>query len=386
MRISNGKRPKLAILTTVLRADFHHALFYFRRFEVWHFYCQHALDISPEELGPRAIRFQGIFDLLVKLIRLKPDLIQGGEPYDFPTQLTLIITTLIGSKLLRVPYFFPTFEIIPPEEKFAEIKRWGIVLSSLILPFIKWLARIYSSRALVIFANNKGSEANIRRIGVPANKICRLLYATWGVDIDIFSPAQSAVGREIDMGKNGILFVGRLIEMKGVLVLFSAFEEVKKLFPDAQLFIIGEGPLKEEILHRAKLAGLSSSVHLLGTVLNRDLAPYFRSARVTVSPSITTRRVAEQVGMVNIQSIACGTPVVSTRSGAIPEFIPDGQVGLLVPENDVIALTNAIISLLKDRDLHQTLSINARAYALEHYNARHNVEKVEDLLWQYLTK
>lgn len=382
MRKPTARHPKLVILTTLLRADLHNSLCYFRRFEVWHFYHRHTDDISLKELGPRAIRFRGLLDLLIKIISLKPALIQGGEPYDFPAQLTLIITTLFASKILRVPYYFPTLENIPPEEKFAEIKRWGISLSRFVIPFVKWLARIYSLGALVIFAENKGSEENIRRLGIPENKISRLLYGTWGVDIDIFSPMPA--GDRIDMGKNRILFVGRLIEMKGLFVLLNAFLEVKKQIPDVQLFIIGDGPLKEEIRQRTTSAGISSSVHLLGTVLNQHLPPYFRSASVTVSPSITTRRWAEQVGMANIQSMACGTPVISTRSGAIPEYVPDGQVGLLVPENNSTALATAIIRLLNDRNLHQKLSRNARTYAVEHYNARRNVAKVEALLWEYL--
>ncbi|MGQ9707851.1 MAG: glycosyltransferase family 4 protein [bacterium] len=380
--IEHRKLPKLALLSIFLRADLHIDLQHFQRFQLWHFYHQRSSDIAPEQLGGRAIRFKNVIDLIIKIIRLKPSLIQGGEPYDFPTQLSLIIATLITSKLLRIPYYFPTFENIPPEEKFSMIKRMGISLSPLILTCVKWLARKYSKNAIVIFALNNGAQKNMMQLGVTESKISRLMYATWGVDIDLFTPVCN--GSEPNMGPHGILFVGRLVKEKGVLVLLAAFYEVARLLQDAQLFLIGDGPLKEELRRQIETLGIASSVQILGTILNQSLPPYFRAARITVTPSISTRRWIEQVGMVNIQSMACGTPVISTWSGAIPEFVADGKTGILVPENDPHLLAQAIIRLLTDEHLHQQLSYNARQYAITHYDNRRNVEKVEKLLTQCL--
>ncbi len=375
-------KPKLAILTTVLRADFHNMLSHFKRFEVWHLYHRCASDISQNELGSQTIRFRNLIDLILKLARLKPALIQGGEPYDFPTQFSLIVATLIGSSILGVPYYFPTFENIPPEIKFARIYRFGIPLSSFLIPFIKWFARIYARRALVIFAVNEGARKNLASLNCPREKISNLLYATWGVNTELFT--NQIQGNEPDMGPNGILFVGRLIEQKGILVLLEAFNKVKKQIPDARLFIIGEGPLKDKINQFANSKGLANSIHLLGTILNQHLPPYFRAARVTVAPSITIQRSAEQVGMVNIQSIACGTPVISTFSGSIPEFVTDGVTAILVPEQDPGALADAIVRVLSNQQLRNHLSQNCRSYVEEHYDARKNIDKVETVLWNRL--
>lgn len=376
---ATARAPKLAILTTILRADFHNPLSYFKRFEVWHLYHRLANDISRNELGIRTIRFRNCLDLIFKLAKLKPALIQGGEPYDFPAQFPLIVATIVGSAILRIPYYFPTFENIPPEKKFARIYRLGIPLGPVLIPFLKWVARFYAWRAKLIFAVNQGAQANMVSLQCPKEKIGNLLYATWGVDTELFSPTPR--GDEPDMGPNSILFVGRLIELKGVLILIEAFGKVKKHVPDAQLFIIGDGPLKNRLSQIAVSKGFRDSVHLLGVVQNRNLPPYFRAARVTVTPSISTSRWAEQVGMVNIQSIACGTPVISTKSGSIPEFVRDGLTGILVPENDREALAEAIIRLLTDQEIHNFLSKNCRLFAEEHYDARKNLPLVEELLW-----
>jgi glycosyltransferase involved in cell wall biosynthesis len=376
--IPDGKSLKLVILTTLLRSDVHVYLKHFQRFEVWHLYNQRTEDIAPDQLGSRAIRFKNVFDLIIKILRLKPALIQGGEPYDFPTQLPLIVATVITSKLLRIPYYFPTFENMAPEKKFAGIKRLGLPLSFLIIPLVKWLARGYSRNAMVIFALNNDAKRNMLQLGVPERRVVRLMYGTWGVDTDRFTNVLD--GTEPDMGQYGILFVGRLIESKGLNVLLPAFEKVKHRFPLAQLFIIGEGPLKQDLFRRATNLGIAASVHILGPILNYKLPPYFRAARVTVAPSISTRRSIEQVGMVNIQSMACGTPVVSTYSGSIPEYVIDGKTGILVPENDVPALAEAIIRLLTDERLRRQLAHNAREYALQYYDARRNIQKVEEVL------
>jgi len=380
---SPGFKPRLAILTNVLRADFHNMLSHFKRFEVWHLYERCAPDISPDELAEvRTVRFRNSIDLLLKLIKLKPALIQGGEPYDFPTQIPLIFATIIGSLILGVPYYFPTFENIPPEIKFARIYRFGIPLSPLLIPFVKSVARIYAQRATLIFAVNEGARKNMASLNCPEGKISKLLYATWGVDTELFTPRTD--GNEPDMGANAILFVGRLVEQKGIIVLLEAFVKVKEQIPDAQLFIIGDGPLKEKITQIANAKNITDSIHLLGMILNQHLPPYFRAARVTVTPSITTQRWAEQVGMVNIQSIACGTPVISTRSGSIPEFMSDGLTAILVPERNPEALANAIIRVLSDEKLRTYLSQNCRSIAEEHYDARKNIIRVENLLWNCL--
>lgn len=379
MAPATAQAPKLAILTTLLRADLHHPLSYFNRFEVWHLYHRVANDISRDELGIRTIRFRNCLDLVFKLLRLKPALIQGGEPYDFPAQFPLIVATILASAILRIPYYFPTFENIPPEKKFDQIYRLGIPLSPILIPFIKFVARFYAHRASLIFAVNQGAQANMRALQCPKEKISNLLYATWGVDTEFFLPTPQ--GDEPDMGPNGILFVGRLIELKGVLNLLEAFSAVKNHILDAQLFIIGEGPLKNRLSQTTESKNISGSIHLLGVVPNRNLPPYFRAARVTVTPSKSTYRWAEQVGMVNIQSIACGTPVISTKSGSIPEFVRDGVTGILVPENDPKALAEAIIRVLIDQKLHNFLSKNCRVFAEEHYDARKNLFRVEKLLW-----
>jgi len=90
--------------------------------------------------------------------------------------------------------------------------------------------------------------------------------------------------------------------------------------------------------------------------------------------------------MVNIQSMACGTPVVSTFSGAIPEYVKNGETGILVPERDSEGLANAMIKLLKDDKLRERLGAGARKHVVENLDAKKNIIASEKILLDFLGK
>jgi glycosyltransferase involved in cell wall biosynthesis len=131
--------------------------------------------------------------------------------------------------------------------------------------------------------------------------------------------------------------------------------------------------LKQDVQDR----NLSASVHFLGTVMNKDVPRYLRSAAVLAAPSLTTRRWAEQVGMSAIQAMACGVPVVSTPTGSISEFIDDGVTGVLVPEGRPPELAEALALILINRERRGELAQRARAESLRRFDARTNIRSVE---------
>ena len=91
-------------------------------------------------------------------------------------------------------------------------------------------------------------------------------------------------------------------------------------------------------------SGLSRQVDILGTIKNRNLPAYMRGSDIFVSAPKSTRLWSEQVGMVFLQAMSTGLPIVTTFSGSIPEFVPAEEVGLLVPESDPDALAVALMA------------------------------------------
>jgi glycosyltransferase involved in cell wall biosynthesis len=203
----------------------------------------------------------------------------------------------------------------------------------------------------------------------------RLMYGTWGVDLEEFTPRPD--GREPAWGSDPVLlFVGRIHPEKGIEDLLEAFGKVINNQPAARLVLIGDGPQRPAAEAQVQQRGWRERVQFLGTIKNRDLPPYLRAATVFVAPSVRTPRWEEYVGMTNLQALACGTPVVTTRSGAIPEYVPE-TAGYLVPEHDPPALAEAILKLLADHDLCRRMGAAGREHVSQCCDALKNVLQAE---------
>ncbi len=172
------------------------------------------------------------------------------------------------------------------------------------------------------------------------------------------APTDSSVARD-RFGVDGpfLLFVGRLASNKGLLGLLDAFAPLARRDPTARLVIVGEdGGMAAQVDQRAGTLGIGGPVRRLGYVADdRELAALYREARATVLPS-----EYEAFGLVLLESLAQGTPVIATRVGGVPEFIGDGESGLLVPPGDAAALAGAIDRLWADPALGRRLGSTGR--------------------------
>ena len=366
-------KPKMAMISTDIRRDLLSPIQYFKKLEVIHFFKNAPYsDFHPNEFTMDLIQYKSFFDLCHKVKNHKPDVIQGSEPYGFPKTFPACAASFLMSKLLNVPLFFPMLESRPPEIRFG-------LLSSFLK---KWL-EIYAGHAkIVLYLNNKAKK-NLLDAGVDKNKLKWCMWGTWGINIDEFTPKKN--GLEPNFGR-AILFVGRLDEHKGIQYLLPAFKKVKEKIKNVRLVIVGEGSLQSEMKKHAKDNGLENDVAFLGVIKNKDMPKYFRAVDLTIVPSITTKKFEEQVGMANIQSMACGVPVVSTYCGGIPEYVKHNETGILVPERDVDSLANAIIKLLKNDELRKKLGKNARKYAIENFDAKKNIKANEKIVLDMLSQ
>ena len=377
MFMKKTKKPKLALVSVAIRRDLQEPLKFFKSFEVFHFYSDGSCgDLTKDDFNKRTIQYRGFVDLLRKIIKLRPDLIQGSEPYGFPNTLRACLGSFFASLLLRCPFYFPMLENRPVAVKFGQ--KYSFLPS-----LLTFYLRLYSKRASLIINVNNGALRSLKEAGVPEKKIARMLYGTWGVNTEEFSPRKS--GGEPDWPHDdSLLFVGRFVEEKGVRYLLEAFKLLEKDFPSLRLYLIGKGPLEDYIRQFVEARNLGQKVFLLGFVKNKEIPLYLRAATLTVMPSCVTSYFEEQVGMVAIQSIACGTPVVSTDTGAIPEFVKEGRMGILVPERNAQALAGAIKELLLDKDLREKMSQTGVEEVKEHFDARKGILKVEEKLLELL--
>jgi glycosyltransferase involved in cell wall biosynthesis len=208
-----------------------------------------------------------------------------------------------------------------------------------------------------------------------------------GVDINHFCGHNGRATPKA-AGTERLLFVGRVSPEKGVHVLIDAFCEVVHRHPKLQLEIVGPEaqPPVEFIIAlsddskvsalapfyerrylaqlRARLpVSLSNYVSFTGPVPYAQLIDHYRAAGMFVFPSVCH----EAFGMPILEAMACQVPVVATRSGGIPEIVEDGKTGLLVERGDAAALAVAILHLLANEDLRQTMGKAARQRVLERF-------------------
>jgi len=191
------------------------------------------------------------------------------------------------------------------------------------------------------------------------------------IDSEFFSPAPrgEASGRA-----PRLLFVGNLVANKGVATVLEAFIRLAPTHPGLSLTIAGssDGELAEELLARAAEAGVEESVELLGFVEHQDLPALYRSADVFAAPS----RYEGGLGLVYLEAMACGLPVLATAAGGAAEAIEHGASGLLLERGDAEELTTALRTLLGDAELRARMGEAGRARVLEHFAQAPYAERV----------
>jgi len=168
-----------------------------------------------------------------------------------------------------------------------------------------------------------------------------------------------------------VAFAGRLVQEKGVDVLLKAFAKVVGQVPEARLLLAGEGPQQERLRGLIAKLGLSTNVSMLGHIPRRELEQHFAPAWVQTVPSIRE----ETFGLVAAEAMMRGTAVVASSSGGLNEIVQNGQTGFLVPPGDINLLAEALIRILKDRDLAEQMGKSAREFALRHFTGEISVEK-----------
>jgi len=206
-----------------------------------------------------------------------------------------------------------------------------------------------------------------------------------GVDLEHFQPtdkpaAKSRLGLAAD--EPVILFIGRIEPLKGIDVLLRAASQLEAPF---RLLVVGGDQRDEARLHYLRALvnelGLAGRVTFVPALPHEALPDYYNSAEVCVVPSYY-----ESFGMVALEAMACGVPVIASAVGGLPETVRDGESGLLVPDNTPDAFARRLDLLLGDPELRWELSLGARALA-EQYSWANVAEQVEsvyhDLVMQY---
>ncbi|WP_345778524.1 glycosyltransferase family 4 protein [Natrinema sp. DC36] len=182
----------------------------------------------------------------------------------------------------------------------------------------------------------------------------------YGVDMEKF-PFRAAPGNQ------SFVTVGNLIERKGHRFLLDAMTTVTEEFPDAELHVVGTGPLREDLEARVATAGLEDSVTFHGFVEDEKLLRLLHRARAFVHSSLS-----EGFSHVRLEAMSAGCPVIGTDVSGARDLTRHGTDGYIVPTGDADALADSMLELLADDKLAEEIGRNAR----EKIERDHDYEKI----------
>ena len=191
----------------------------------------------------------------------------------------------------------------------------------------------------------------------------KLLVQPMGCDVARFGSIHRKENLWGQNGKSVVLFVGRLAEKKGVRYLIDAVQQL-----DVLLVIVGDGPLMGKLKEQTRELGMENKVLFMGAKTHEQLPEIYASADVFAAPSVTAGdKDKEGFGLVILEAMASGLPVVASRSGGITEIIRHGWNGLLTEEKDSLGLAENISMALTDSILYNRIAANMK-YTVESYN------------------
>lgn len=198
--------------------------------------------------------------------------------------------------------------------------------------YLPWLSQHVAGFRVV---NRREVPELLKTLGVPDSKI-HVLSSLY-LDLETYRPMPD-IPKTYD-----VLFVGRLAANKGVDVLLQGFARLAQSHPQATLALRGDGPLKASLIAEADALGIGKNLHFIPRQTdNEGMARLYNSARMLVCAS-----TVEGNPRVTAEAMACGTPVLSTPVGIMPELIRDGENGFLVAR-DADALADAMCRVLDD--------------------------------------
>ena len=204
----------------------------------------------------------------------------------------------------------------------------------------------------------------------------RVVVVPFGIQIDRYRQSSARV-EELRRAMPGprVLFVGRFVYYKGLDVLIDAIARTA-----ATLWLVGEGPLEPELRQRVRSRGIQERVRFIGRVSDEELPAYYQASDLFVLPSIAK---TETFGVVQVEAMAAGLPVVSTNlPTGVPWVNQDGVTGLVVPPGDPDRLADAINRLIGDDALRGRFGGNAAARAQELFAHDRMIHAFRDLVEQ----
>jgi len=239
--------------------------------------------------------------------------------------------------------------------------------------------RYVTQRAdFITFDSRPMQEHFVKEFDLAWEKTC---YIPNAVDTDLFKPMN--VDRKawgINERDICLLYVGRLVKMKGLQILLKSFKEANREVEMLKLLIVGNGPLRDELVEKTREYGLGDRVLFLGSIQPDKLPSIYAAADIAVLPS-----AYEGLSRMLLEAMACGKAVIASDIPANRELITNGQDGFLVTPPTPSSLKEAIVTFALNEGLREYLGKKAREKVSFEYSASYRISRILDVYQKVLT-
>lgn len=329
------------------------------------------LKIKRQSLGSDRLSILGYpLDLALSAIRLARLIREEGFDLVFTNSAKADIYGSLAGWLARRPVVWRLHDIVD-RQAFSWFNVW----------LFRACARFLASRILAI---SEAVRKTLVALGVPEEKVPVVYH---GIDLDeedgenLRREVREELG--IDSHAPVVGFVGRLVDWKGPDCFIRAASWVAERLPEARFVVVGEAILGERS-YEESLKGLCNELglgeRLIFTGFREDIERIMAALDVLVHASL----LPEPFGMVILEAMAAGRPVVATAGGGVPEIVINGVTGLLVPPGDEVAMAVAILHLLTSPERAHRMGMEGRKRVAEHFDATRAVRSLEEELLKVL--
>ena len=286
----------------------------------------------------------GFFQCIRICCKWRPDVIHAHWPFPHA------YIALGAAKLFKIPL---VLNFHGAELLLIRKKKW-----------VKPLLKFAIGQAQAIFANSSFTAGKIKAL-----RNVNVEWSPYGTTLEDNKDESGVILSETKdpvtivphpvNGKFKILFVGRHIERKGICYLIEAAKHLPR--DKFEIRIVGVGDLTEQLKQQAAAVNDGAEIIFTGKLSPEDLANEYKTANVFTLPAIVDHKGdTEGLGVVLIEAMELGLPIVASNVGGIPDVVVDGESGILVPEKDPVALADAFKCLEADPTLIQKLLAGAR--------------------------
>ena len=283
------------------------------------------------------------FKIIFKLLSLRENIQSVVFFMEFPPILPMVIMKISGNK---VYWLLPSKISLLSEDIFS---KFTTILSKICYNLCD---------VIILYSSSLGSDWHLTPY---RHKI--LIAHEHFLDFNTFTVTTPFPDRPPLIG-----YIGRLSAEKGVQHFVQALPAILKDQPDLQILIGGDGQLKESITTSLEAENITSRVELPGWISHDDLPKYLNQLRLLVLPSYT-----EGLPNIMLEAMACGTPVLATPVGAIPDVIRDRETGFILKDNTPECIDETVNRVLTS-DLER-VSVNGRRLVEENFNFERTIEQ-----------